>query len=109
MDKLENLDQGNLSPKEAIQDPIKRIESFQRFGSVLGLERMTRLMAALGDPQDSLRYIHVAGTNGKGSVCRYLYEVLLAAGYSVGMPERGVSRIYSLKLGDDPFNQGLQA
>lgn len=85
MDKLENLDQGNLSPKEAIQDPIKRIESFQRFGSVLGLERMTRLMAALGDPQDSLRYIHVAGTNGKGSVCRYLYEVLLAAGYSVGM------------------------
>jgi dihydrofolate synthase/folylpolyglutamate synthase len=42
-------------------------------------------MEGLGNPQDKLQYIHVAGTNGKGSVCRYLYEVLLASGYSVGL------------------------
>jgi dihydrofolate synthase / folylpolyglutamate synthase len=66
-------------------DPVSRIEAYQRFGSRLGLDRMARLMAGLGDPQDKLKIIHVAGTNGKGSVCRYLYEVLLASGYSVGL------------------------
>lgn len=42
-------------------------------------------MDALGNPQEDLRVLHVAGTNGKGSVCRYLTEVLRAAGYSVGL------------------------
>lgn len=67
------------------RNPIERIEDYQRFGSVLGLDRMTRLMESLGNPQDKLQCIHVAGTNGKGSVCRYIYEVLLASGYSVGV------------------------
>lgn len=79
------MDNNNRLSTGGASDPIRRIQSFQRFGSVLGLERMTRLMEGLGNPQDNLRYIHVAGTNGKGSVCRYLYEVLLEAGYSVGM------------------------
>lgn len=69
----------------AKQNPIERIEAFQAFGSVLGLERMERLMEKLGNPQDTLRILHVAGTNGKGSVCRYLTEVLREAGYSVGL------------------------
>jgi dihydrofolate synthase/folylpolyglutamate synthase len=62
-----------------------KISAFQKFGWKLGLERMRGLCSLLGDPQASLRVIHVAGTNGKGSVCRYLYEVLLAHGYSVGI------------------------
>lgn len=66
-------------------NPVERIETYQRFGSILGLSRMTRLMERLGNPQDKLKYLHVAGTNGKGSVCRYLYEVLLSSGYSVGL------------------------
>lgn len=66
-------------------NPVQRIEAYQRFGSVLGLDRMNRLMERLGNPQDRLSYIHVAGTNGKGSVCRYIYEVLLASGYSAGL------------------------
>ena len=45
----------------------------------LGLERITYLMALLGNPQDSLRCIHVAGTNGKGSTCAYTESLLLAA------------------------------
>ncbi len=66
-------------------DAIKRIHEFERFGSVLGLERMDILLAKLGNPHRDLKAIHVAGTNGKGSVCRYLYEALQENGYRVGL------------------------
>ena len=42
--------------------------------SVLGLEHMRELMKRLGNPQDDLKYVHVAGTNGKGSVIAFLYS-----------------------------------
>ena len=64
---------------------IEKIHEFSKFGSVLGLERMTDLLSLLGDPQDQLKVIHVAGTNGKGSVCRYIYSVLLEEGYKTGI------------------------
>lgn len=54
-------------------------------GSRLGLERIQKLMALLGDPQKQLRFIHVAGTNGKGSVCAMLSEILIQAGYTTGL------------------------
>lgn len=63
----------------------KKLERYAKFGSVLGLERMEKLMDSFGNPQESLKCIHIAGTNGKGSVSAYIYEVLRAAGYSVGM------------------------
>ena len=66
-------------------DAVSKIHEFEKFGSILGLERMSSLMHELGDPQDDLRCIHVAGTNGKGSVCKYIYEVLQAQGYRVGL------------------------
>ena len=53
-------------------------------GIVLGLDNMRELMRRLGDPQDELKYVHVAGTNGKGSVIAYLYSALSGAGYRVG-------------------------
>ena len=52
------------------------IEDASRYGSVLGLENMREMMARLGNPQDDLPYVHVAGTNGKGSVIAYLYDSL---------------------------------
>lgn len=64
---------------------INKFKEFEKFGSILGLERMTALMDKLGNPQDELKYIHVAGTNGKGSVCRYIYEALQENGYKVGL------------------------
>lgn len=64
---------------------ISKIHEFLRFGSVLGLERMNVLLEKLGNPQDDLKVIHVAGTNGKGSICRYVYEVLQAGGYKTGL------------------------
>lgn len=64
---------------------ISKIAKFERFGSKLGLERMTTLLSRLGNPEKELRVIHVAGTNGKGSVCRYIYETLLTNGYKAGL------------------------
>lgn len=85
LDNCDNKLNRTGSTGDSTLNPVGRIEAYQRFGSILGLSRMTRLMEGLGNPQDKLKYIHVAGTNGKGSVCRYLYEVLLASGYSVGL------------------------
>ena len=50
-----------------------------------GLERITALCAALGDPQTGMRFIHVAGTNGKGSFCAMTAAILKSAGYKVGL------------------------
>ncbi len=66
-------------------DAVGKISQFQKFGWVLGLERMNLLLEKLGNPHRGLQVIHVAGTNGKGSVCRYIYQVLQAAGYHCGL------------------------
>lgn len=64
---------------------IDRIHEFNRFGMVLGLDRMEELLRRMGNPQDDLKVIHVAGTNGKGSVSKYLEEGLSACGYKMGL------------------------
>ena len=64
---------------------IEELKKSSLRGSRLGLERMKLLMKLLGDPQDKLKVIHVAGTNGKGSFCAMLGSVMNAAGYKVGM------------------------
>lgn len=66
-------------------DPIAYINTPRWQHSRLGLERITRLLDLLGRPQDSLRFVHVAGTNGKGSTCAYLSSVLECAGYTTGL------------------------
>ena len=53
-------------------------------GSVLGLDNIKELMSRLSDVQDKLKMIHVAGTNGKGSTCAFLSNILTKAGYKVG-------------------------
>jgi len=63
----------------------ERVHEYTRFGSKLGLERMRELCSMLGNPEKGLRVIHVAGTNGKGSVCRYIYETLLSLGYTAAV------------------------
>ncbi len=60
------------------------LSPFQKFGVNLGLTRIKTLLSQLGNPQTQVPLIHVAGTNGKGSVCAYLSSVLTAAGYRVG-------------------------
>ena len=67
------------------EEALEKIHSLLTFGSRPGLDRMLTLLERLGNPQDKLRFIHVAGTNGKGSVCAVLSSVLVAAGYKTGL------------------------
>ncbi len=66
-------------------EALERIHSLLSFGSRPGLDRVRELLRRMGNPQDKLQYIHVAGTNGKGSVCAVLSSVLVAAGYKTGL------------------------
>ena len=59
--------------------------SLLTFGIMPGLERINLLLERLGNPQKSLRCIHVAGTNGKGTVCSFIASVLKTAGYKTGL------------------------
>jgi len=67
------------------KESLDYLISLGRFGIKLGLERTQTLLHALGDPQDLFEGVHVAGTNGKGSVCAMLASILQAAGYRVGL------------------------
>jgi len=62
----------------------KRLATYARFGVDLGLDRIAAVLSNLGNPHEQVPIIHVAGTNGKGSVCAYLASVLTAAGYRAG-------------------------
>lgn len=55
-----------------------------KYGSVLGLESMRELLKRIGNPQEQLRIVHIAGTNGKGSTLAFLSSILTAAGYKTG-------------------------
>jgi dihydrofolate synthase/folylpolyglutamate synthase len=64
-----------------LTDPIDWLLSLERLGMKFGLENMTRLVAALGNPEQSFLSVHVAGTNGKGSVTAMLETALHRAGH----------------------------
>ncbi len=66
-------------------EAIKFLYDLQWFGSKLGLENTLRLAALAGNPHQRLRFIHVAGTNGKGSTCAMLESIYRAAGLRVGL------------------------
>lgn len=60
------------------------LDETSKYGSVLGLENMKALLDRLDNPQKSLKFIHISGTNGKGSVLAYLSTILYKAGYRTG-------------------------
>jgi len=66
-------------------EAIQFLYGLQMFGSHFGLETTRHLAALAGDPQNKLRFIHVAGTNGKGSTCAMLESIYRAAGLRVGL------------------------
>lgn len=66
-------------------EAIQFLYDLQLFGVKLGLENTRRLAGFVGNPQDRLRFIHVAGTNGKGSTCAMLESIYRAAGLRVGL------------------------
>ncbi|MDE5756718.1 MAG: bifunctional folylpolyglutamate synthase/dihydrofolate synthase, partial [Clostridia bacterium] len=65
-------------------EAVEYISGVEKFGIKLGLDTVKTLLARLDNPQKSLKFLHIAGTNGKGSVSCFLTNILLASGYSVG-------------------------
>ena len=68
-----------------LEQSIAYYHSLMRFGMKPGLSRIRALCRYLGNPQERLNYIHIAGTNGKGSVAVMLSEIFRAAGYKTGL------------------------
>lgn len=66
-------------------DAVTHIHSLGNFSRPAGLDRITELLRRLGNPQNKLRAIHIAGTNGKGSVSAMLAKILQTAGYKTGL------------------------
>jgi len=64
---------------------VEYIHDTKKYGSKLGLTNITKLLELLGNPQEKLKFIHVAGTNGKGSVCSYIASTLIEAKYKTGL------------------------
>ncbi|MBR6378182.1 MAG: bifunctional folylpolyglutamate synthase/dihydrofolate synthase, partial [Oscillospiraceae bacterium] len=67
------------------EEALQFIHAVSWKGSVPGLERITELMARLGNPEKRLKFIHIVGTNGKGSTAAMLSSVLREAGYRTGL------------------------
>ncbi|MBR5321413.1 MAG: bifunctional folylpolyglutamate synthase/dihydrofolate synthase [Clostridia bacterium] len=66
-------------------ESVEYIHSLLQFGIKPGLERISMLLEALGNPQDKIKTIHIAGTNGKGSTSTHLANILTSAGYKTGL------------------------
>lgn len=80
----ELIGSGGTAPLSSYTEAVDWINGLIPFGIRPGLERIERLMELLDHPHRRLKFIHVAGTNGKGSTCAFLTHALISSGYSVG-------------------------
>ncbi|MDD5354784.1 MAG: bifunctional folylpolyglutamate synthase/dihydrofolate synthase, partial [bacterium] len=69
----------------SFKDAIRYLESLALLGMKFDLNRIGKILAFFNYPQDQVPVIHVAGTNGKGSVCAFLSSILQASGFRVGL------------------------
>lgn len=76
---------GQLKKITTFKDIEEYINSIPQYMEFSGVERSLHMLDELGHPEEKLKIIHVAGTNGKGSVCSYLNEILIANGYKTGL------------------------
>ena len=86
-------------------EAMKYIDGFSKLGKpVTSLARFERIMDALGNPQNGMNFVHVAGTNGKGSTVRMIAETLTAAGYRTGEYTSPYIRVYNDRIRIDGVN-----
>lgn len=74
-----------MTTKDSYNDCLDTIYSLRRYGIILGLDTIGTILQGLGNPQDTFNSIHVAGTNGKGSIASTLATILHLSGYKVGL------------------------
>ena len=92
------------------EEAIEYIHSVCWKGSRPGLERITELCHRLGDPQDSLKFVHVTGTNGKGSTCAMTDSILREAGYKTGLFTSPYVKLFNERMmvnGENVSNERL--
>ena len=91
---------------------IEYLDSLNSLGSVPGLDNIRELLCRLGNPQNQLKIVHIAGTNGKGSVGVFLAYSLIEAGYKVGRYSSPAVKEYletiTLDNNNIPENNGSQ-
>ncbi len=74
-----------MDHNKSYREALEWIHGLSRFGNKPGLERVTAMLEELGRPQDRLRFVHIAGTNGKGSTAAMLASIMRDAGYRTGL------------------------
>ena len=87
--------------KMTYEETLAYIHRISWTGSRPGLERITELLNKMGNPQKGLRFIHVAGTNGKGSVCKMTDTILRKAGYHTGLYVSPYIRFFNERMQAD--------
>ena len=87
-----------MSQKDSIQDLLNYLFSLHRFGIKPGLDRIQFLLSFLENPESLYPCIHVAGTNGKGSVCSILASILQSAGYKTGLYTSPHIRLFNERI-----------
>ena len=85
------------------------LSSALKFGIRLGLDRMNKLMDLLGNPQENLKVVHVAGTNGKGSVCTFISSILANSDLKVGVFTSPYLERFSERMRIIDGREGLRA
>src|SRR3989338_3202721 len=97
------------------KESIQYLENLQKFGDGPGLHRMEKMLNALGNPHKTLQYVHVTGTNGKGSTAAFTASILKASGYKTGLytsphlyryNER--IKVNNIDISDDDFSRHLE-
>lgn len=91
------------------------IQTIGKLGMVFGLDSMRRLLYAVGNPEKQLRFVHVAGTNGKGSVIAYVLRMLVSAGYKTGVytspavfDELEIYRINGVNISEEAYGRLME-
>ena len=102
--------QRKLTYSEAVSWLFEQFPSYQVIGSKAykpTLDNTKKLLAILGNPQDDLRFVHVAGSNGKGSTCSMIASALTEAGYTVGLFTSPHIEDYTerIRINGDPIDQ----
>ena len=83
--KEERRKEEKMEKKMNYEEAMQYLDTRIQFGMRVGLERIQKLMHHLGDPQNDVKYVHIAGTNGKGSTSSYCFHMLKEGGYKVGL------------------------
>ena len=73
------------SKKKGYQEAVRYLYSLQKYGIKFGLSKTSNLLKALGNPHKGQKYIHIGGTNGKGSVAAFIASILEETGLRVGL------------------------